>query len=88
MLRVEKLLVVAIVVALADFAVRIAGIGAMRHFPQDLEIVSHAQAQAPIIGVSLLPRYVITTNQNGNLIYVWEDQGKGYEAKTYYASPR
>jgi len=50
-----------------------------------ISFVGTAQAQTPIIGASLLPRYIITTNQTGTTIYVWEDEGKGYVAKAYSA---
>ncbi|AXA34994.1 MAG: hypothetical protein KatS3mg130_1567 [Candidatus Sumerlaea sp.] len=53
--------------------------------PVASSFVATAQAQTPIIGASLLPRYIVTTNQTGTTIYVWEDEGKGYVAKAYSA---
>ncbi len=88
MSRLEKLLLVAVCVGILDVAIRLVGAGLSVESPRSIELISQAAAQSPIIGVSLLPRYVITTNQNGNIIYVWEDQGKGYEAKLYFAPQR
>lgn len=87
MTRTEKLLVAALIVAAVDVGLHLGGRGSVTHSKgADLGFVPTANAQSPIIGVSLLPRYVITTNQNGNVIYVWEDEGKGYIAKQYFSN--
>ncbi|MCX7625374.1 MAG: hypothetical protein N2Z21_04105 [Candidatus Sumerlaeaceae bacterium] len=87
MSRLEKVLCVAILVGIVDIVVHVAVPSRTNARADSLTVVSPAQAQAPIVGVSLLPRYVITTNQSGDVIYVWEDQGKGYMARVYTARP-
>lgn len=84
MTRVEKLIALGCVVGIVDIILRFVG---PQHSPtvKGMEFIETAHAQAPIIGVSLLPKYVVTTNQSGDVIYVWEDQGRGYEARKYVA---
>lgn len=83
MSRLEKVAWGAVAIVLLDIIVHVAV--PSRSVTTMDSMVSPAQAQAPIVGVSLLPRYVITTNQSGDVIYVWEDQGKGYEPRLYTA---
>ena len=85
MTRLEKLVTAALIVVAVDVGVRL-GAQTGRHQEQQglpLGMSAPAQAQTPIVGFSLLPRYIITTNQQGNQIFVWEDEGKGYIPKIY-----
>jgi len=86
MTRTEKLVTLALVVAALDVGMRIGAQQATRPTAaMPVEFATSAMAQTPVVGVSLQPRYVITANQTGNVIYVWEDQGKGYQAKIFTA---
>ncbi len=84
MTRIEKLVVGALIITALDVGLHLGSRkGLTQSAGAELGLAAPVKAQSPIIGVSLLPRYVITTNQNGNVIYVWEDEGKGYVAKQY-----
>lgn len=85
MSRTEKLLMGAIVLLAIDVGVRLGSRDARQSPSLAIGLASVASAQAPIVGAALQPRYIITTNQLGNVIYVWEDEGKGYIAKIYTA---
>ena len=85
--RVERLLALLISLLAFELGVHVGGRQSTGSSVKVDPLLTVAQAQTPLTGASLLPRYIITSNQNGDQIYVWEDEGKGYVAKSYMARP-